>query len=167
MIARWSADSWSKVATAAKDSLRSVTEAPLEREEVDLGGMSSLLGFELTEATPELARGTMPVDERVKQPMGIVHGGAYAALAEAVVSHATWLAVRDDGMYPVGMSNETSFLRPVREGMVTAEARSRHRGRTTWVWQVDFTDAEGRLCALSRVTLAVRPIPEGARSDGS
>jgi 1,4-dihydroxy-2-naphthoyl-CoA hydrolase len=91
--------------------------------------------------------------------MGIVHGGAYAALAETVVSHTTLLAVRDEGMFPVGMSNETSFLRPVSEGTVTAEAVRRHRGRTTWVWQVDFTDGQGRLCALSRVTLAVRPIP--------
>ena len=129
--------------------------------------MAALLGFELTEASPELARGTMTVDDRVKQPMGIVHGGAYAALAEAVVSHTTWLAVQDDGMFPVGMSNETSFLRPVSEGTVTAEARSRHRGRTTWVWQVDFTDGEGRLCALSRVTLALRPIPDQGASEGA
>jgi uncharacterized protein (TIGR00369 family) len=61
----------------------------------------------------------------------------------------------------MGLSNDTSFLRPVSEGTIMAEARARHRGRTTWVWEVDFTDSEGRLCALSRVTIAVRPAPTG------
>lgn len=158
MIARWSADSCSKVAIARKDSLERVSETPPQVEPQDLGGLASTLGFELTEAGPELAHGRMPVDARTKQPMGIVHGGAYAALAETIVSHTTWLAVAPEGMITMGLSNETSFLRPVSEGWVSAEARRRHRGRTTWVWQVDFTDDQGRLCALSRVTLAVRPV---------
>jgi 1,4-dihydroxy-2-naphthoyl-CoA hydrolase len=59
----------------------------------------------------------------------------------------------------VGLSNNTSFMRPVSEGVVLAEARRRHRGRTTWIWDVDFTDAQGRLCASSRVTMAIRPTP--------
>ena len=57
----------------------------------------------------------------------------------------------------MGQSNHTSFLRPVTEGTVHAEGTPIHRGRTTWVWDVDFTDDEGRLCAASRVTMAVRP----------
>jgi len=59
----------------------------------------------------------------------------------------------------MGQSNSTSFLRPVTAGVVHAQARRRHRGRTTWVWDVDFTDDDGRLCATSRVTMAVRPAP--------
>ena len=55
-----------------------------------------------------------------------------------------------------GMSNQTSFLRPITSGTIHAEARRRHRGRTTWVWEVDITDDEGRLCALVRMTVAVR-----------
>jgi uncharacterized protein (TIGR00369 family) len=51
-------------------------------------------------------------------------------------------------------------MRPVSEGTVHAEGRRRHRGRTTWIWDVDFTDAEGRLCASSRVTMAIRPTPQ-------
>ena len=62
-----------------------------------------------------------------------------------------------DGNTAMGMSNQTSFLRPVTEGHVNAEARARHRGRTTWVWEVELSDDAGRLCALSRVTVAVRP----------
>ena len=56
----------------------------------------------------------------------------------------------------MGLSNQTSFLRPITEGHVNAEARARHRGRTTWIWEVDFTDDQGRLSALSRMTVAVR-----------
>ncbi len=64
-------------------------------------------------------------------------------------------------MIAVGSSNHTSFLRPVTEGVIHAEARRRHRGRTTWVWEVEITDDEGRLCALVRMTIAVRPLPPG------
>ena len=63
----------------------------------------------------------------------------------------------------MGLSNQTSFLRPVTEGTINAVARARHRGRTTWVWEVELTDDDGRLCALTRVTVAVRPLP-GLRS---
>ena len=119
----------------------------------------SALGFELLEQGDELATGRFEVTDAVRQPYGIVHGGAYAALAESICSHATYRAVASDGMLSFGQSNDTSFLRPVSEGHVHAEARRKHRGRTTWIWDVEFTDDEGRLCALSRVTLAVRPPP--------
>jgi uncharacterized protein (TIGR00369 family) len=89
--------------------------------------------------------------------MGIVHGGVYAAMGETLASMATWIHVREDGNIAVGQSNSTSFLRPIAEGTVHAEGRRRHRGRTTWVWDVDFSDDQGRLCATSRVTMAVRP----------
>ncbi len=124
--------------------------------------MLGVLGFELLDADEELATGRFEVTDGVRQPYGIVHGGAYAALAETVVSHATARAVWEaDGMIAMGQSNYTSFLRPVSEGSVHAEARRKHRGRSSWVWDVEFTDDEGRLCALSRVTMAVRPRPGG------
>jgi uncharacterized protein (TIGR00369 family) len=65
--------------------------------------------------------------------------------------------VHGDGNAAMGLSNQTSFLRPVTEGAITAVARARHRGRTTWVWEVELTDDDGRMCALTRVTVAVRP----------
>jgi uncharacterized protein (TIGR00369 family) len=55
-----------------------------------------------------------------------------------------------------GLSNQTSFLRPITEGTIHAAARARHRGRTTWVWEVEFEDDRGRLCVLTRMTVAVR-----------
>jgi len=123
--------------------------------------MDATLGFELLESAEDHARGRFAVTDSVRQPMGVVHGGAYAAMAETVASATTWMQVRGAGEIAVGQSNHTSFLRPVSEGTVHVEARRRHRGRTSWVWEVDFTDDAGRLCAISRVTLAVRPAPSG------
>jgi 1,4-dihydroxy-2-naphthoyl-CoA hydrolase len=121
--------------------------------------LERVLGFELVELGAERALGRFSVEDRVRQPLGIVHGGAYAAMAETLVSVATFQAVYDDGQVAMGQANQTSFLRPVSEGSIRAEARRRHRGRTTWVWDVDFTDEQDRLCAVTRVTMAVRPAP--------
>jgi 1,4-dihydroxy-2-naphthoyl-CoA hydrolase len=132
------------------------TDSPQPLELELEGTMNGALGFELLELGEETATGRFEVSDRVRQPMGIVHGGAYAAMAEALASAATYTAVAADGMIAVGQSNHTSFLRPVSSGTVRADARRRHRGRTSWVWEVEFSDPEGRLCALSRVTLAVR-----------
>jgi 1,4-dihydroxy-2-naphthoyl-CoA hydrolase len=123
------------------------------------GTLPDTLGFELLDVGPERANGRFEVTDSVRQPLGIVHGGAYAAFAETLASMATYAAVAGDGMIAMGQANDTSFLRPVSEGTVHAEGRARHRGRTSWVWEVDFTDDRGRLCALTRVTIAVRPRP--------
>ena len=104
------------------------------------------------------ARATVAVEQHHKQPAGLVHGGVFASIAESLASTATWWAVQGDGKSAQGLSNQTSFLRPILEGTIHAEARRRHRGRTTWVWEVDITDDEGRLCALVRMTIAVREI---------
>ena len=67
--------------------------------------------------------------------------------------------VHADGNTAMGLSNQTSFLRPVTRGSINAVARARHRGRTTWVWEVELSDDDDRLCALTRVTVAVRARP--------
>jgi uncharacterized protein (TIGR00369 family) len=100
--------------------------------------------------------GRLSVAPKVCQPMGIVHGGVYAAIAETLASQGTAWGVMGAGMVPLGMSNNTSFLRPVSEGTVSGEAVAIHRGRTTWVWDVQMRNDEGKLCATSRVTIAVR-----------
>ncbi len=119
--------------------------------------LDGVLGFEFLDVGEEEARARFTVEDRHRQPFGIVHGGAYASLAESLCSVATFGAVQPESI-AVGQSNHTSFLRPVASGRVDAVARRRHRGRTTWVWEVEVTDDEGRLCALSRVTMAVRPL---------
>jgi uncharacterized protein (TIGR00369 family) len=120
-----------------------------------------LYGLEVLEEGPDLVRGQIPVRDAVKQGMGLVHGGVYASAAESLTSWGTFLGVKDEGKITMGMSNHTTFLRPITEGTIHVEARPRHRGRTTWVWEVDVTDDAGRLCALVRMTVAVREIPGG------
>jgi 1,4-dihydroxy-2-naphthoyl-CoA hydrolase len=109
---------------------------------------------ELVEVGVRTAR--LPVVPRVCQPMGIVHGGVYAAIAEALASMGTADGVIQLDKIPLGMSNNTSFLRPVSEGHVHARAEAFHRGRTSWVWDVEMRNDDGKLCATSRVTIAVR-----------
>ena len=116
----------------------------------------ALYGLEVDEVTDELAKARVPVRDAVKQPMGLVHGGLYAAIAESITSVATARAVIPEGNFAVGLANQTSFLRPITEGTVHASGRPRHRGRSTWVWEFDVTDDGGRLCALVRMTVAVR-----------
>ncbi len=119
----------------------------------------ALYGLDVLEVTDELVRAQVPVRDEIKQPMGLVHGGVYASIAESITSMATARAVYADGQMAQGMSNQTNFLRPITEGTVHAVARRRHRGRTTWVWEVDIADDAGRLCAIVRMTVAVRPLP--------
>jgi 1,4-dihydroxy-2-naphthoyl-CoA hydrolase len=126
------------------------------------GTLDAVLGFETVELGDELARARAKVVDQHKHPFGLVHGGVYAAMAESLASQATYTAVSADGNMAVGLSNFTSFMRPILSGHINAEARRRHRGSTTWVWEVELSDDEGRLCALSRVTMAVRPAPPRA-----
>jgi 1,4-dihydroxy-2-naphthoyl-CoA hydrolase len=120
------------------------------------GTLDDVLGFELLDASSEGCRARFAAEARVRQPMGLVHGGAFAALAESMVSVTTYRAVKESGRFAVGQSNSTTFLRPITDGHVNAEGRPLHRGRTTWVWDVTFTDDDGRVCAVTRVTMAVR-----------
>jgi 1,4-dihydroxy-2-naphthoyl-CoA hydrolase len=119
--------------------------------------LDGVLGFEVVELSEEVAVGRFAIRDRVKQRFGLIHGGAYAALAEMLATEATVAVVHPEGFAAMGISNDTSFLRGARGEWITARARRRHRGRTTWVWEIDHTDDEGRLCAISRVTIAVRP----------
>ena len=121
---------------------------------------SDLIGIEYLDTGPEEASARVEVSARIQQPYGIVHGGVYATLAESVCSRATDRVVSADGMTAMGQSNQVSFLRPITDGHVNASAVVRHRGRTTWVWDCELTDDDGRLCALARMTIAVRPRPE-------
>ncbi|MBV8526928.1 MAG: PaaI family thioesterase [Candidatus Dormibacteraeota bacterium] len=117
----------------------------------------SSYGLELEVTTPDLVKARCAVADKVRQPFGLVHGGVLASIAEALSSIGTSLGVADGGEIGVGQNNNTSFLRPIFEGYIHAEARPRHRGRATWIWDVEITDDAGNLCAISRVTIAVRP----------
>jgi uncharacterized protein (TIGR00369 family) len=134
-------------------------------------GFDGLYGLVVTEASDERVCGEVTVRDELKQLAGLVHGGVYASIAESLASLATALGVAAEGKTAMGLSNQTSFLRPITEGTIHAVARVKHRGRSTWVWEVEISDDLGRLCVLTRMTVAVRdtspalrsPLPTGDR----
>jgi 1,4-dihydroxy-2-naphthoyl-CoA hydrolase len=119
-------------------------------------GLGELIGLEVLDSDDGVVRARVPVADRIRQRYGLVHGGVYAVIAESICSAATARVVEADGLAAFGQSNSATFLRPVSEGHVNATAIARHRGRTTWIWDVELTDDEGRLCAMVRMTVAVR-----------
>ena len=130
----------------------------------DFGGFDGLYGLELVAMDDETVTARVAVRDELLQPAGLVHGGVYASIAESICSIATWRAVQAEGRSAQGLSNQTSFLRPITAGTIHATGRRRHRGRTTWVWEVDVTDDAGRLCAIVRMTVAVRELSPGSGS---
>jgi 1,4-dihydroxy-2-naphthoyl-CoA hydrolase len=120
------------------------------------GGFERLYGLELIELGDDVARGRVTVRDELRGPHGAVHGAVLAAIAESLASLATGAAVARDGKLAIGLANQTTFLSPIVAGAVNAVAVRRHAGRTTWIWQVEASDDDGRLCALTRVTIAVR-----------
>jgi 1,4-dihydroxy-2-naphthoyl-CoA hydrolase len=131
--------------------------ASAEQLEALLQGFDQLYGLELLTFGETEVSAQVVVRDELKQAAGLVHGGVYAAIAESISSLATAVAVLDGGEMAMGLSNSTSFLRPITDGVVRAQATRVHRGRTTWVWDVRFSDDADRTCAVTRMTIAVRP----------
>jgi 1,4-dihydroxy-2-naphthoyl-CoA hydrolase len=124
---------------------------------IDLSGtFDGLYGLEFLVLNDQEVRAQVQVSDAVKQPAGLVHGGVYASMAESMASWGTGYGA-GSGNQVMGLSNQTSFVRPITAGTIHAVARRRHGGRTTWIWEVEISDDDGRLCALVRMTIAVRP----------
>lgn len=119
-------------------------------------------GLRVVACSADEVRGELDVEPRHLQPTGVVHGGVYCSVAEALASFGTNQAVAARGAIGLGLSNSTNFLRPASSGRLVGLAEPRHRGRTTWVWDVTIADDAGRPCSISRVTVAVRPAPDGS-----
>lgn len=122
-------------------------------------GFDAFYGLQILSLEPETARARLAVGDQHKQPWGVVHGGVYASIAESLASYATAYVVVPEGKVATGMSNVTNFLRPIGGGTIHASAARKHRGRTSWVWEVEMVDDAGHLCSISRVTIAVREGP--------
>jgi 1,4-dihydroxy-2-naphthoyl-CoA hydrolase len=127
-------------------------------------GFDRLYGLEFLFLSDEEVRAQVSVRAELKQPAGLVHGGVYAAMAESMASFGTARVVSERGETAMGLSNSTSFLRPITEGTIHALATRVHRGRTTWVWDVRFSDDADHTCAVTRMTIAVRPVPGAGAS---
>src|SRR5690242_1446549 len=120
-------------------------------------GLADALGIEIVELTPKRVVATMPVDERTRQPFGILHGGASVALAETVASLGAVLNVDLERSSAVGLEINANHLRAKRDGVVRATGLPIHVGRSTQVWEVRIVDEEERPVCVSRCTLAVVP----------
>jgi 1,4-dihydroxy-2-naphthoyl-CoA hydrolase len=120
------------------------------------------LDLDWLELEPEFVHVQFRVRDNLKQPLGLLHGGIYAGVAETIASIATVANVWPDGLIGSGLSNYASFLRPITEGVVDVEARLRGHDDREWTWGHEFRDAEEKLCALVDVTIAVRPAPRPA-----
>ena len=120
-------------------------------------GLADRLGIAIIELTRERVVATMPVDDRTKQPFGILHGGASVALAETVASLGAVMNVDLEKASAVGLEINANHLRAKRGGMVRATATPFHIGRSTQVWDVRIVDEEERPVCVSRCTLAVVP----------
>lgn len=120
--------------------------------------MCDHIGIEITEVGDDYLRGTMPVDRRTIQPMGLLHGGASVVLAETLGSIAANLCC-EEGFYCVGLEINANHLRSATSGKVTGTTRPIHIGRSTQVWEIKIEDDHSRATCVSRITLAAKKMP--------
>ena len=113
------------------------------------------LGIVVTEVGDDYITGTMPVDHRTIQPMGLLHGGASVTLAETLGSVAGSLTVKVGEEYVVGLEINANHVKSARSGLVTGTARPVHLGGRTQIWEIRITNEAGELVCISRLTLAV------------
>ena len=132
----------------------------------DLSCLNSHVGIELVEAGEDFLRGRMPVDDRTRQPAGVLHGGASVVLAETLASWAAAFAVDPKKFHCVGQEINANHIRAVKEGWVYGTARPLHLGRQSHVWEVKIVDEQDKLVCISRVTMAVlsRPSEYGVKA---
>lgn len=117
--------------------------------------MASHIGIELTELGDDFLRGRMPVDDRTRQPFGILHGGASVALAETLGSTAASLVIDRDKQRCVGQEINANHVRAATSGFVIGTARPLHVGRRSHVWEIRITDERERLVCISRITMYI------------
>lgn len=128
----------------------------------DTRGFDALYGLELTECSEQVAKGRLEVRDELKQLGGPVHGGVYGAIADALAVRGTAAGVSGvsgvsgEDRLAVGLASQITVLHPIESGTVHGTATRRHRGRTTWVWEVELADDAGRVCVAGRVTVSVR-----------
>jgi len=120
-----------------------------------------LIATEWISDDPDDARARISMRDELRQPMGILHGGVMASLVESLCSMATAKAVFHENRVAMGQNISVNFLRPVSAGGIEVRAQAVHRGQMTWVWRAEVLDSDGRTCAVSQMTIAVRGAPDG------
>jgi 1,4-dihydroxy-2-naphthoyl-CoA hydrolase len=119
--------------------------------------LAAHIGIEFSAVGDDWLAATMPVDARTRQPYGLLHGGASAALAETIGSVGAILCLDRTQFVGVGQSLTANHLRGVRDGIVTGTGRPVHRGRRSQVWEIEIRDANAALVCLSVLTVAIVP----------
>lgn len=117
--------------------------------------MMAHLGIEFVEVGDDYLSARMPVDQRTKQPLGIMHGGASCVLAETVGSTAANFCVDQSQYYCVGLDINTNHIRSVREGYVMGTAKPYHLGKSTQVWSIEIVNEQKERVSVNRLTMAV------------
>lgn len=120
-----------------------------------LNTMVDHVGIEFTGFTENSMSARMPVDQRTRQPFGIMHGGASCVLAETVASVAGNYVLDQKTFHAVGLEINTSHVRMAKEGWVYATAIPLHLGKTTQLWEIRIMDEEDRLVSMNRLRLSV------------
>jgi len=142
----------------SSDLPTSFWKTPISLEIVTQRSMNTLathLGIEFTDIGHDYLIARMPVDQRIRQPLGIMHGGASCVLAETVGSVAANFTVDQTTHYCVGLDINTNHIRSIQEGYVYATAKAYHLGKSTQVWGIEIKDKQGRLISINRLTMAV------------
>ncbi|HEX2583332.1 MAG TPA: PaaI family thioesterase [Chlamydiales bacterium] len=137
---------------------QSIWLQPLELSEVNRRAKNTLshfLGIEFVEVGDDFLTARMPIAPKVSQPMGVLHGGASAALAETVASAAANYCVDQTIKVCVGLELNINHLRPLKSGYADAVAKPLHLGKTTQVWEIKIYDSEKKLISAGRLTVAV------------
>jgi len=124
-------------------------------ERMSANTLMKTLAIRYTDVGEDFLEATMPVGPTVHQPMGILHGGATAALAESVASAASGIVLHGSGSQPVGLELAINHIKALREGSVTARAQPIHLGSSTHLWQIDIRDHGGERVALAKLTMIV------------
>jgi 1,4-dihydroxy-2-naphthoyl-CoA hydrolase len=138
-----------------------------ELHERQRGTMGDYVGIRVTEIGDDYLRGTMPVDQRTIQPMGVLHGGASVVLAETLGSVAGMLVLNHAKFVCLGQEINANHLRPVTTGLVIGTARPYHIGARSHVWGIEIRDERGKLTCVSRLTLAIVERPQRLVSGGA
>jgi 1,4-dihydroxy-2-naphthoyl-CoA hydrolase len=126
-----------------------------DMNKLGVGNMGAFLGMLFTEIGPDFLKGTMPVNERTRQPYGLLHGGASAAFAETLGSVASAMVIDHTQYYCVGLEINANHVRSASKGLVTGVCKSVHLGRTTHVWDIRIFDEREKLVCISRLTVAI------------
>ena len=158
-VAIWKAAESTKLAI----SMSAPSENPIDAiARYATNGLAGHIGIQIVELSRERVVATMPVDNRTRQPYGLLHGGASVALAETVASIASIINIDQQHFRAVGLEINANHIRAKTEGIVRGTATPIHVGRSTHVWNIQIVDEDERLVCISRCTVAIVPAKPGS-----